>query len=404
MFIDLLIQNAKQIVYFEDGQLRTVEGGSIACAGGEIVWFGAHASLPKGLTFGKSLDASQYVVLPGLIDSHTHTLFAGSRENEFEMKLAGATYQDIAAKGGGIKSTMRATRQASQEELIAIGTERLQKAMAFGITTIEIKSGYGLSFDDEIKMLETIRTLRQSTPMDLSATFLGAHTLPPEFTDNRKGYIDLICNKMIPYITEHKLAEFCDAFCETNVFTIEETRRVFEVARDHGLRLKLHADQLTNTGGAELCAEMGAVSADHLENISERGIEALAGSGVVAGLLPGCSFFLKMQYPPARKMIEAGIPVALATDFNPGSCMTQNLQMIMSIACTQMRMTTAEAIQGVTVHAARSLDRNDIGNIRNGLKADLALFDVPNYQFIPYNFAQNHVRHVVKSGEIVYTA
>ena len=404
MKIDLLIDNAKQVIYFEQEQLRVIENGSVACSNGRIVWFGAKEALPKDLVIAQTLDASGCVVLPGLIDSHTHTIFAGSREDEFELKLKGATYQEIAAQGGGIKSTMRSTRKASIEELTSIGLNRLGNAIAFGITTIEIKSGYGLSFDDEIKMLEVIRALRKFVPLDIIATFLGAHTLPPEFASDRQGYIDLICNKMIPHIVSNQLAEFCDAFCETHVFTADETRTIFETAKKHGLKLKLHADQLTNTGGAELCAEMGAVSADHLENISDRGIDALSRSGTVAALLPGCSFFLKMQYPPARKMIEAGIPVALATDFNPGSCMTQNLQMIMSIACTQMRMTTAEAIKAVTLNAARALDRKDIGNIQTGMKADLALFDAPNYQFIPYNFAQNHIRFVVKSGQLSFTA
>ena len=404
MKIDLLIDNAKQVIYFEQEQLRVIENGSVACSNGRIVWFGAKEALPKDLVIAQTLDASGCVVLPGLIDSHTHTIFAGSREDEFELKLKGATYQEIAAQGGGIKSTMRSTRKASIEELTRIGLNRLGNAIAFGITTIEIKSGYGLSFDDEIKMLEVIRALRKFVPLDIIATFLGAHTLPPEFASDRQGYIDLICNKMIPHIVSNQLAEFCDAFCETHVFTADETRTIFETAKKHGLKLKLHADQLTNTGGAELCAEMGAVSADHLENISDRGIDALSRSGTVAALLPGCSFFLKMQYPPARKMIEAGIPVALATDFNPGSCMTQNLQMIMSIACTQMRMTTAEAIKAVTLNAARALDRKDIGNIQTGMKADLALFDAPNYQFIPYNFAQNHIRFVVKSGQLSFTA
>ena len=404
MKIDLLIDNAKQVIYFEQEQLRVIENGSVACSNGRIVWFGAKEALPKDLVIAQTLDASGCVVLPGLIDSHTHTIFAGSREDEFELKLKGATYQEIAAQGGGIKSTMRSTRKASIEELTSIGLNRLGNAIAFGITTIEIKSGYGLSFDDEIKMLEVIRALRKFVPLDIIATFLGAHTLPPEFASDRQGYIDLICNKMIPHIVSNQLAEFCDAFCETHVFTADETRTIFETAKKHGLKLKLHADQLTNTGGAELCAEMGAVSADHLENISDYGIDALSRSGTVAALLPGCSFFLKMQYPPARKMIEAGIPVALATDFNPGSCMTQNLQMIMSIACTQMRMTTAEAIKAVTLNAARALDRKDIGNIQTGMKADLALFDAPNYQFIPYNFAQNHIRFVVKSGQLSFTA
>lgn len=404
MQIDLLIDNAKQIVFFEQDHLRTIEHGCLACTNGKIIWVGAKDAIPKDFESIKRLDASNCVILPGLIDSHTHTVFAGSREDEFELKLKGATYQEIAAQGGGIKSTMRATRKATADELTALGLKRLQTAISLGITTLEIKSGYGLSFDDEVKILEVIRSLRSLIPIDIASTFLGAHTIPPEFSDNRNGYVELICKKMIPYIAKNNLAEFCDAFCETNVFTIDETRTVFESAKNYGLKLKLHADQLTNTCGAELCADMGAVSADHLENISERGIEALAKSNVVAGLLPGCSFFLHMQYPPARKIIEAGIPVALATDFNPGSCMTQNLQMIMSIACTQMRMTPAEVIRAVTLHAARSLDRKDIGNIQPGMNADLVLFEVPNYPFIPYNFAQNHIRHVVKSGNIIFNA
>lgn len=404
MKIQLLIENAKQTVFFEQGQLRTIDNGAVACSDGKIIWFGLMESLPKELEPAEKLDAGGCVILPGLIDSHTHTIFAGSREDEFELKIKGATYQEIASQGGGIKSTMRATRKATKEELLAVGKKRLADATAFGITTLEIKSGYGLSFDDEIKMLEVIQELRTQSPLDIAATFLGAHTLPPEFSDNRRGYIDLICKKMIPHIAQNKLAEFCDAFCETHVFTIEETRIIFETAKKYGLKLKLHADQLTNTGGAELCAELGAVSADHLENISERGIEALARSNTVACLLPGCSFFLKMQYPPARKMIEAGIPVALATDFNPGSCMTQNLQMIMSIACTQMRMTPAEVIKAVTVNAARALGRSDIGNIQTGMKADLALLEAPNYAFIPYNFAQNHIRYTIKNGQIIFEA
>jgi imidazolonepropionase len=404
MEIDLLVKSAKQIVSFDDSGLRSLENGSIACGEGRIQWLGEEGTLPGTLEISPAtvvLDASGLVVLPGLIDSHTHTIFAGSREDEFELKIQGATYQDIASRGGGIKNTMIRTRQSSKAELLKTGIERAVAALHFGITTLEMKSGYGLSFDEEIKILEVIRELRAHVPVDIVSTFLGAHTIPPEFSDNRKGYVDLICEKMIPHIADKKLAEFCDAFCEANVFTIEETRKIFEAAKRYGLKLKLHADQLTNTGGAELCADMGAVSADHLEHISDKGIQALKNSKVVAGLLPGCSFFLNMRYAPARKLIDAGIPVALATDFNPGSCMTQNLQMILSIACTQMRMTPAEAIQAVTLNAARALDRQDIGNIRPGMKADLALFRVPNYQFIPYNFAQNHLEKVIKSGKIV---
>lgn len=400
MKTDLLIRNARQVVTFDQGQFKTFENVSVACAGSRIIHVGDEKQL--GLGSATVIDASDFVVLPGLIDSHTHTIFAGSREDEFEMKLRGATYAEIAQKGGGILNTMSATRKSSKEELLQLGKKRLEQSLRFGITTIEIKSGYGLSLADEIQILEVIRDLREYTPMDIHATFLGAHSVPPEYKPKRDDYVKLVCDEMIPAVAEKKLAEFCDAFCEANVFTIDETRRIFEAAEQYGLKLKLHADQLTHTGGAELCAEMGAVSADHLEHISDRGIDALKNSKTVAGLLPGCSFFLNMQYPPARKLIDAGIPVALATDFNPGSSMTQNLQLIMSIACTQMKMSPAEVIQGVTLNAAKSLDRAGIGNIQPGFKADLVLFRVPNFKYIPYNFGQNHVEHVIKNGKIVF--
>ncbi len=317
------------------------------------------------------------------------------------MKILGATYQEIAAKGGGIKNTMRATRTATHDELLESARHRLRKALEFGVTTLEIKSGYGLTFEDEIKILEVINRLKKEGPQDIVATFLGAHTLPPEFTGNRRGYIDLVIDRMIPEIAKRQLADFCDVFCETGVFTPDETREIFSAAQSAGLRLRLHADQLSNTGGTELAVSMSALSADHLENISGSGIDALRGSGAIAGLLPGCSFFLNMRYPPARKMLDAGIPVALATDFNPGSCMTQNLPLIMSIACAQMRMTPAESITAVTLNAARSLGRGDIGNIRPGLQADFALFDAPDYRYIPYHFGQNHIAHVIKKGKLL---
>jgi len=403
MKIDLLVRDAAQVIFFESGAFQTYENASVASAGEKIVWLGASGSLPADLDVSTAsvVDARGCVILPGLIDSHTHTVFAGSREDEFEMKLQGATYAQIAQKGGGIVNTMHATRRVSKGELVAIGLDRVRQAMEFGITTLEIKSGYGLTQADEIKMLEAISELRNHTPVDIVSTFLGAHTFPPEFRKNREAYVTLVCKEMIPMVADRKLAEFCDAFCEKDVFTVDQTRRIFETAKKFGLKLKLHADQLTNAGGAELCAEMGAVSADHLENISEEGIDALKFSNVVAGLLPGCSFFLNMQYPPARKLIQAGVSVALATDFNPGSCMTQNLQLIMSIACTQMKMTPAEVIEGVTLNAAKSLGRKDIGNIQVGLKADLAIFKVPNYRFIPYNFGQNHLKHLIKSGKVI---
>lgn len=403
MPVDLLIHNANETVCFDEGRIKILLSTSIACEKNQIVWMGS--KLPESLSLTEStkiIDATGKVVLPGLIDSHTHSVFAGSREGEFEQKLEGATYLEIAEKGGGIKSTMRATRTASKEELVAIGKRRMSRALAMGITTVEIKSGYGLSTNDEMKMLEAIDALRQESDVRVISTFLGAHTVPPEYSGRSGDYISLICEEMLPAVAERNLAQYCDAFCEKGAFSLEETRRLFFAAQKYGLKLKLHADQLTNSKGAELCAEMGAVSADHLESISEEGIKALGRSGkTVAGLLPGCSFFLRMQYPPARRLIDAGVPVALATDFNPGSCMTQNLPMIMSIACTQMRMTTAEVIQAVTLNAAKALNRRDIGNLAPGLTADIAIFDVPSFRYIPYHFAQNHVSIVIKSGKVV---
>lgn len=401
---ELLIKDAKQVIAFINGQFSVLEHASVFCSDGIIQWVGPSEAIPREFCRGpfvRTLHAAEQVVLPGLIDAHTHTLFAGSRESEFEMKIQGISYQEIAARGGGIKNTMAATRKASKDELLALGRKRLRKALEFGITTLEIKSGYGLSYNDEIKILEVIQALKNEGPQDIIPTFLGAHTIPPEYRENRRGYIDMIIYELLPYIREKNLAEYCDVFCETNVFTPEETREIFKAAMAHGFKLRLHADQLTNTGGAELAASCQAVAADHLEHISEAGIAALRDAGVVAGLLPGCSFFLRMPYPPARELIDAGVPVALATDFNPGSCMTQNLPLIMSIACTQMRMTPAEAIQGVTCHAARALERDDIGNIRPGMKADLAIFDVPSYAYIPYHFGQNHIVHVIKNGKVV---
>lgn len=398
----VLIQHARQAIYFEGERLCSLPDAFIVVRGATIEWLGNETGYQEKYahsTFDEVFDARSHVVLPGLIDSHTHTVFAGSREEEFEMKIQGVSYQEIAARGGGIKNTMRATRKASPEELYTLARKRLQKALEFGITTLEIKSGYGLSLEDEIKILEVIARLKKEGPQDILATFLGAHTLPPEFADNRKGYVELVVDKMIPVVAERRLADFCDVFCETNVFTPEETRQIFTAARQAGLALRLHADQLTNTGGAQLAAQMQALSADHLENISDQGITALREAGTVAGLLPGCSFFLNMRYPPARKLIDAGVPVALATDFNPGSCMTQNLPLIMSIACTQMRMTPAESIAGVTLHAARSLNLPHVGNIQTGLQADLALFEVPDYRYIPYHFGQNHIARVMKKGQ-----
>jgi imidazolonepropionase len=349
------------------------------------------------------INAAGKVVTPGLVDSHTHLLFAGSREDEFEQRLQGRTYQEIAAQGGGINATVRRVRQASKEELKALARPRLRRLLRFGVTTIEVKSGYGLSLADEIKCLEAIAELNAEGPWELVPTFLGAHAVPPEFRDDRAGYVDLLVNEMLPEVARRRLAEFCDVFCETGVFSLAESERILGKARDLGLKLKLHADELTPLGSAELAARLGAVSADHLLCISDAGIDALAAAGTVATLLPGTAFFLGMPYAPARKLIERGVPVALASDCNPGTCPTENLPLVGTMACTQMKMLPAEVLTALTRNAAAALGRAaTIGTLEVGKQADLVIWDVPDYRQLFYHFGVNHAWRVIKRGRIVY--
>jgi imidazolonepropionase len=344
-------------------------------------------------------------VLPGLIDSHTHLIFAGSREDEFALRLQGKTYQEIAAEGGGINATVRRVRQASTEDLKALARPRLQRMLQFGVTTIEVKSGYGLSLADEVKCLEAIAALNAEGPLELAPTFLGAHAVPPEYQDDRAGYIRLLCERMLPEIARNGLAEFCDVFCEKGVFSVAESEAILRRARELGLKLKVHADELSPLGGAELAARMGAVSADHLLCVTEAGIEALAKAGTVATLLPGTAFFLGVPYAPARKLIERGVTVALATDCNPGTCPTENLPLIGAMACTQMKMRPHEVVTALTQTAALAVNRADrIGSLEVGKQADLVIFDVPDYRRLFYHFGVNHVWRVVKRGRVVFAA
>jgi imidazolonepropionase len=342
--------------------------------------------------------------MPGLIDSHTHIVFGGSRENEFEQRLRGLSYLEIAETGGGILSTVEATRKASFEELLSLGKKRLNRMLSRAVTTIEAKSGYGLSLKDELKILEVMRRLDEDHPVDVVPTFLGAHTVPKEFKNNRQSYVDLLTEEMIPRIAEGKLAEFCDVFCEEKAFSLEESKRILETGKRFGLKPKIHADQLSSNGGAELAAEVGACSADHLEFVSPNGIERMAEKGVTAILLPGASFFLSMKkFPPAREMIEKGVTIALATDLNPGSSMTESLPLIMTMGCTMLRMLPGEVIRATTIHAAKSMGREgNIGSLEVGKQADIAIFDIPNYRYLPYHFGVNHVWMVIKKGKVVY--
>ncbi len=415
--IDLLIKNIKELATVNDQGLRfktgsqmrdigIIAGGAVAIEGDRILWAGPSPELPAEYGEAKrNVDAEGLVALPGLVDPHTHIIFAGTREAEFEERSLGRSYAEIAAGGGGILSTVRATRAASGEELVELARPRLERMLAAGVTTAEVKSGYGLATADEIKMLEAAAELDTTQPVDLVPTFLGAHEVPLEYRSDREAYVDLVVREMIPEVSRRGLARFCDVFCETGVYDLRETERILTAGLAHGLRPRLHADQLSPLGGAALAGRIGAASADHLEQISDEGISAMKEGGAVAVLLPGASFFLGISHPPARRLINAGLPVALATDCNPGSSMSENLVLMMTIACCQMRMTPAEAISAVTLNAAAALDLSrEIGSIQAGKRADLVLFDAPGHRYIPYHYGANHARLVVKSGTIALGA
>jgi imidazolonepropionase len=346
------------------------------------------------------VDAGGRVVLPGFVDAHTHPVFAGTRVDEFEERSRGATYQEIAARGGGIQSTVNRTRASSLDELIATGRRYADWFLRGGTTTVEAKSGYGLSLEDEIKILRAIRQLDRETPLRYVPTFLGAHSIPPEYKSRRKEYVSLLVEEMLPRIAHEKLAEYCDVFCEEKVFTTDESWKILTAARCHGLGLRMHADQLSLSGGAKLAAELGTVTADHLEHTDAEGIAALKQAGVQPVLLPGSVYALgSLRYPAAREMIDAGLPVVLATDFNPGSSPTPSMTMILSLAATHMKMTPAEAITASTINAAYSLNRGaQLGSLEPGKIADFVIHDAADYRELAYFFGIEHPWRVYSSG------
>ncbi|HZI94059.1 MAG TPA: imidazolonepropionase [Patescibacteria group bacterium] len=386
--------------------LAIIEGGCLAAREGRIVFVGTRDAFEAEVSMEDSatvIDASDRVVTPGFVDCHTHLPFAGSREAEFSRRLAGATYQQIAEEGGGIMSTVQATRQATDEELLDTVLQRMDRMLLEGVTTCEAKSGYGLTVQDELRLLRVLARARELHPMDIVPTFLGAHTVPAEHRQRREDYIRLVIDKMIPAVAADRLAEFCDVFCEQGAFSLQESRRILQAGIKAGLTPRLHADQLTACGGAELAAEVKAASADHLERATDEGLGLMAQAGVPAVLLPGAAFCMREKHSaPARKMIDLGVAVAIATDLNPGTCNSESMQLMIALACLNMGLTAEEAIVAATLNAAVTIRRNEtVGTLEAGKLADILVLDVPNYQQLPYRPGINHVNTVVKNGVLV---
>jgi imidazolonepropionase len=360
------------------------------------------ASAAAGTSF-ESIDANGKAVLPGFVDAHTHFLFGGYREEEFYWRLSGESYLDILQRGGGILSTVRATRNSPKQKLLEAGKRRLDSMLSFGVTTVEGKSGYGLDRDTEIKQLEVMKELDRGHPVDIVRTYLGAHTVPEEYKGRTDAYVDFIIEEVLPLVSKTGLAEFCDVFCERAVFSIEQSRRVLTRAKECGLGIKMHADEIHDLGGAELAAELGAVSADHLLHTSDSGIRALAQAGTVAILLPCTAFSLKEKFARARSMIDSGIAVALSTDMNPGSCFCESIPLVTALSVMYMDMTAEEVVSAITINAAAALNRADtVGSIDAGKKADFVILEHPSYKYMPYHTGVNSVERVIKEGVVVY--
>jgi imidazolonepropionase len=382
-------------------EVTIIRDGAVLIRDGKIDSVGPSSEIEKKSRDAEIVDAGGRVVLPGFVDAHTHLVFAGNRLDDFERRARGETYEQIAKAGGGIWSTVEKTRAAGSEELFARARTHAEWFLRSGTTTVEAKSGYGLTVRDELKMLRVMRQLSERGPLEIVPTFLGAHAVPRDATPNE--YVELVIDEMLPQIAREKLAEFCDVFCERDYFDIEQSKRILTAARKLGLRLRIHADQLTNSGGAKLAAELKAATADHLEKTDQQGIAAMKSAGVQPVLLPGSVYALGSSgYPRAREMIQAGLGVVLATDFNPGSSPTASMPMILSLACTQMKMSPAEAVTASTINAAHSLNRGDkIGSLEPGKLANFSIFDCEDYRELAYWFGNSQTHSVYVKGERV---
>ena len=411
---NLIIKNASQLVTCsgfktkhgkEMADLHIINDGTVVIEEGIIKAVGKTEDILSDLDENRFsiIDAIGKAVLPGFVDSHTHFVFGGYRAQEFSWRLHGDSYMQIMERGGGILNTVLATREATKNELIEAGKKRLDSMLSFGVTTVEGKSGYGLDHDTELKQLEVMADLDNRHPIDIIRTFLGAHAVTKDYKGRENAYIDYLTDNVMPEVAERNLAEFCDVFCEKNVFSVEQSRQVLHRAKEMGFKLKIHADEIVQLGGAELAAELGAISADHLLQASEKGIRDMAENGVVATLLPGTAFSLREPYARGRYMIDNNCAVALATDLNPGSCFSESIPLIFALATLYMNMTIEETITALTINGAAALDRADtIGSIDVGKKGDIVVLEFPSYEFIPYHTGVSTVEKVVKDGNLVF--
>ncbi|MDG1100854.1 MAG: imidazolonepropionase [Saprospiraceae bacterium] len=408
----ILIKNIKNIIGIIEGPqtykkaeaLSNVEmlaNGYILIEDERISDYGSMVDCPDNMD--QVIDATDSLVLPAWCDSHTHIVFATTREKEFEMKIKGMSYEDIAAAGGGILNSARKLKDCSEDDLYEMAKGRLEEVTQFGTGAIEIKSGYGLSLESEVKMLRVIRRLSAYSPISIKSTFLGAHAIPTEYKKRREDYINLIINKMLPKIAEEKLADYCDVFCEKGFFTVDETDRILKAAAKYGIPPKIHANQLSNSGAVQVGIANNAISVDHLEVMGDIEIEALLQSNTIPTLLPSCSYYINIPYAPARKMIEAGLGITLATDFNPGSSPSGNIPFLLSLACTKMKLTPEEAFNAVTINGAYAMQLEDeVGSITKGKLANLIITkNIPNLTYIPYMFGTNHIEKVLVRGKVM---